>query len=711
MIVFLPQISCYFSASRSWKIAAIWARAAYLMDRLMFRIGLNGKSFIPLLSSFACAIPGIMATRVIENRRDRLVTMLVAPLMSCSARIADLQSFDRDVHSRAGLAAGLWLRGLVWFVRTRGQLHGNRGGDDIETDDSARGHTAVRDGITDYKYPEWRVVLLRMGQRDGNSCGERDVDPGGQHPGLAAAYFRIVKVTFPANGGCVETDSDCPGRPTELTDGDRAALSRNSQALDRRFRRVSAAQLVGNVGRGLEPLVKPLVGTGGSAARWWLRSRRGSRRGHPGSDYNLGAETSDEDEQLHAALRNATWEKQPDAVFGIPVALSLIGSLHYVRSVDRPWWSCVVKRTVGAGRYYVHIHDDTGLSGRLADIPVSPPGGLVMRGKPQDNGDPMQTALELNQGLLVMVMITGAAFYLVVRWTGIWSGKRAAGCGGSCRGCAQSNKGVTSAFVPADQLHISRERDHTSSGDRLMRRRDEGRESRGQDVSQFAVLSGLITRSRSRSDRDAHGTARPAPRSEISDDQLADKLSNLERSHRIRRTSSVSAAPSSTWDRTSSPISSRPAGMGQVFKRCNKMMGRECAVKVLPRNLATEDRIQNFTKEIRTQAQLDHPHLCAPTTPHDGKVHFLVTEYVPGTDLRRLVRSRGPLPMQLAASIISQRRPTRLRPQSRPDPSRRETGQYPGDARRIAKVSDLGLSYSRPTAMPTRDEQNCRDPD
>ncbi|MFX8316380.1 nucleoside recognition domain-containing protein, partial [Acinetobacter baumannii] len=62
------------------------ARAAFLMDRLMTKVGLSGKSFVPLMSSFACAIPGIMATRTIENRRDRMVTILIAPLMSCSAR-------------------------------------------------------------------------------------------------------------------------------------------------------------------------------------------------------------------------------------------------------------------------------------------------------------------------------------------------------------------------------------------------------------------------------------------------------------------------------------------------------------------------------------------------------------------------------------------------------------------------------------------------
>jgi ferrous iron transport protein B len=63
------------------------ARAAYVMDRLMGRVGLPGKAFIPLLSSFACAIPGIMSARTIERERDRVATMLIAPLMSCSARL------------------------------------------------------------------------------------------------------------------------------------------------------------------------------------------------------------------------------------------------------------------------------------------------------------------------------------------------------------------------------------------------------------------------------------------------------------------------------------------------------------------------------------------------------------------------------------------------------------------------------------------------
>ncbi len=87
VIIFLPQILILFFFLGLLEDSGYMARAAFIMDRLMSRVGLHGKSFVPLLSSFACAIPGIMATRTIENRKDRLVTILVAPLMSCSARL------------------------------------------------------------------------------------------------------------------------------------------------------------------------------------------------------------------------------------------------------------------------------------------------------------------------------------------------------------------------------------------------------------------------------------------------------------------------------------------------------------------------------------------------------------------------------------------------------------------------------------------------
>lgn len=87
VIVFLPQILMLFLFIGLLEDTGYMARAAFLMDRLMSKVGLHGKSFIPMLSSFACAIPGIMATRTIETPKDRLVTILIAPLMSCSARL------------------------------------------------------------------------------------------------------------------------------------------------------------------------------------------------------------------------------------------------------------------------------------------------------------------------------------------------------------------------------------------------------------------------------------------------------------------------------------------------------------------------------------------------------------------------------------------------------------------------------------------------
>ncbi len=87
VVAFLPQICLLFMFIGLLEDTGYMARAAFLMDRLMSKVGLHGKSFIPMLSSFACAIPGIMATRTIESPKDRLVTILVAPLMSCSARL------------------------------------------------------------------------------------------------------------------------------------------------------------------------------------------------------------------------------------------------------------------------------------------------------------------------------------------------------------------------------------------------------------------------------------------------------------------------------------------------------------------------------------------------------------------------------------------------------------------------------------------------
>jgi len=119
VLIFLPQICLLFLFIAIFEDCGYLARAAFLMDKLMTRVGLSGKSFVPLMSSFACAIPGIMATRVIENRHDRMITILVAPLMSCSARLPVYLLLIAAFVPATSYAYGvLSLQGMVLFAMT-----------------------------------------------------------------------------------------------------------------------------------------------------------------------------------------------------------------------------------------------------------------------------------------------------------------------------------------------------------------------------------------------------------------------------------------------------------------------------------------------------------------------------------------------------------------------------------------------------------------
>jgi ferrous iron transport protein B len=115
VVVFLPQILLVFLFILLLEDFGYMPRAAFLMDRIMGGAGLHGRAFIPLLSSFACAIPGIMATRVIDTRRDRLTTILVAPLMTCSARIPVYTLIISAFIPDKQVAGLVGLQGLVMF--------------------------------------------------------------------------------------------------------------------------------------------------------------------------------------------------------------------------------------------------------------------------------------------------------------------------------------------------------------------------------------------------------------------------------------------------------------------------------------------------------------------------------------------------------------------------------------------------------------------
>ena len=116
VVVFLPQILILFFFILALEESGYLPRAAFLLDRLMGRVGLSGRAFIPLLSSFACAIPGVMATRTIPNPRERLVTIMIAPLMTCSARLPVYALIIAAFVPDTPVARFFNLQGVVLFV-------------------------------------------------------------------------------------------------------------------------------------------------------------------------------------------------------------------------------------------------------------------------------------------------------------------------------------------------------------------------------------------------------------------------------------------------------------------------------------------------------------------------------------------------------------------------------------------------------------------
>jgi ferrous iron transport protein B len=116
VVVFLPQILILFFFILMLEATGYIARAAFMMDGLMARVGLSGRAFIPLLSSFACAVPGIMATRTISDPKDRLTTILIAPLMTCSARLPVYAVIIGAFIPARTVGWGIGLQGLVLFL-------------------------------------------------------------------------------------------------------------------------------------------------------------------------------------------------------------------------------------------------------------------------------------------------------------------------------------------------------------------------------------------------------------------------------------------------------------------------------------------------------------------------------------------------------------------------------------------------------------------
>ena len=194
VIVFLPQILILFLFIIMLEDSGFLARAAFLMDRVMRTVGLSGQSVIPMLSSFACAVPAIMATRVIPDRRDRIATILAAPFMTCSARLPVyallIAAFVPDesvgwFNLQGMVLLGLYLLGILgglvtaWIMK-RSALSGPK--------------PQFALALPEFRWPNLQTVLIKL-MRPGADLSEasRNGDFRGRDHRLGAGLFSALR--------------------------------------------------------------------------------------------------------------------------------------------------------------------------------------------------------------------------------------------------------------------------------------------------------------------------------------------------------------------------------------------------------------------------------------------------------------------------------------------------------------------------------------
>lgn len=331
IVIFLPQILILFFFLGILEDCGYLARAAYLMDKLMTRVGLSGKSFIPLLSSFACAIPGVMATRVIEDRRDRLTTILVAPLMSCSARLPVYTLLIAAFIPRRAYLGGLvGLQGLTMFAMylvgilvaaavalllKRSLLRGVAPPFVME--------------LPAYKWPSPRVVLYRMLGRGWDFLHRAGTII------LAVSVVMWAALYYPRLGPRELAPFEAQRQRIEarraaggLDDSRRHALDAALADLEARVEGAQKRQsLLGRAGRLIEPAVVPLG--------WDWRIGSAVLASFPAREvvvatlgviFDVGEETSGAEGagRLREALHAATWPDGRRPLFTVPVALSIM---------------------------------------------------------------------------------------------------------------------------------------------------------------------------------------------------------------------------------------------------------------------------------------------------------------------------------------------------------------------------------------------------
>jgi ferrous iron transport protein B len=324
VLVFLPQILILFFFLGVLEDCGYLARAAYLMDRLMVRVGLSGKSFIPLLSSFACAIPGVMATRVIEDRRDRLTTILIAPLMSCSARLPVYALMIAAFVPRRKLLGGLvGTQGLTLFAMYLLGILVAAAVALLLKRTVLRGATPpfVME-LPAYKWPSPRVVFLRMLERAWEFLHRAGtIIVAVSIVMWALLYYPRLPESEAARYAAQRQALEAAGPADPTAEAKLADLAAHEEGARRR------QSLLGRMGRLIEPVVRPLG--------WDWRIGAAVIASFPAREvvvatfgviFDAGPDVEDESGggRLRDALHGATWPDSGRRLFTLPVALSIM---------------------------------------------------------------------------------------------------------------------------------------------------------------------------------------------------------------------------------------------------------------------------------------------------------------------------------------------------------------------------------------------------
>ena len=301
VVVFVPQIALLFAFIAVLEDSGYLARVAFVIDRVMSGVGLHGKAFVPLLSGFACAVPAVMATRTIESRRDRLVTMLALPLMSCSARLPVYSLVIAVVFAGDERVGGVLSVGaLALFAMYALSVVATLGAAAVLKRTALKGpRPALVLELPPYRMPTLSSLVLAVWARVRSFL----VDAGTVILAITIVLWALL--SFPKDGAVAQ-------RYVELRA--EASASLDGEPLDERLSRLDALEgeeqmresAAGQLGRAMEPLIEPLgfdwrigVGLIGSfAAREVLVSTLGIVWG-------VGSDADEESTPLRDALRDA----------------------------------------------------------------------------------------------------------------------------------------------------------------------------------------------------------------------------------------------------------------------------------------------------------------------------------------------------------------------------------------------------------------------